>query len=81
MSIKELNANEMESVNGGMGGSSKALPAKEGYIVYQIEKGDNLTRIAKWYGTTVQAIKAANPGLIRDINDITAGYYIYIPKK
>ena len=78
--MNELNLNEMEGIAGGKGGSSKELPKKDGYIVYQIEPGDNLTKIAKWYGVTVQKIKDANPGLIKNVNDITAGYYIYIPK-
>ena len=79
--MKEMNLNEMENVSGGKGGSPKPLPPKEGCIVYQNEKGENLTKIAKWYGVTVAAIKAANPGIITNTNDITADYYIYIPKK
>ena len=79
MSINELNLNEMENVTGGKGGSPTELPKKEGYIVYQIAGNDNLTKIAKNYGTTVKAIVAANP-TIDNPNFIRAGFWIYIPK-
>ena len=81
MENKELNLNEMEEVSGGKGGSKKELARKEGVIVYQIERGDTLKKIASWYGTTVDAIMAANIGIIRNADDITAGYYIYVPQK
>lgn len=78
MNINELNMNEMETVNGGRGGSPTELPRKEGYIVYQIAGSENLTKIAKRYGTTVKAIKAVN-STIDNVNFIRAGYWIYIP--
>ena len=78
MNTSELNMNEMENVNGGRGGSPTVLPRKEGFIVYQIAGDENLTKIAKWYGTTVRAIKNANP-TIDNVNFIRAGYWIYIP--
>ena len=74
----ELNLNEMEEVSGGKGGSPTELPAKSGYTVYRIVGSDNLTKIAKRYGTTVKAIKAANP-TIDNPNFIRAGFWIYIP--
>ncbi|MBR3430299.1 MAG: LysM peptidoglycan-binding domain-containing protein [Clostridia bacterium] len=80
MDLQELNLNEMEDVTGGKGGSKKLLPQKDGYVVYQIERGDTLLKIASWYGTTVKAIQNANP-TIKNANDITAGYYIYVPVK
>ena len=76
--VNELNLEEMGDVNGGMGGSSQKLPEKKGMKVYQIVKGDTLTKIAYNFGTTVQKIVAANP-TIKNANDITAGFYIYIP--
>ena len=79
MDNRELNVNEMAQISGGSGGSAGELPRKEGCIVYQVESGENLTKIAKWYNTTVQAIMAANVGIIKNANDITAGYYIYLP--
>ena len=78
MDKMELNVNELENVVGGLGGSPTKLPHKAGYIVYHIVKGDNLTRIAKAHGTTVKKILAANP-TIKDKNDITADFWIYIP--
>ena len=76
--MNELNLNELEAVTGGMGGSSKMLPVKPGLAVYQIVKGDNLTKIAKRFSTTVDYLVAINP-TIKNKNDITAGYYMYVP--
>lgn len=78
MENMELNVNEMEEVVGGKGGSPKMLPAKAGLKVYQIRKGDNLHRIANRCRCTVKELMAINP-TITDANDITAGYYIYLP--
>ena len=39
---------------------------------------DELGRIARRYGVTAEYLKAINP-TIYNINDITAGYYIYVP--
>ena len=78
MSNIELNLNEMDTVAGGRGGSPTVLPKKKGYIVYQIAGSDNLTKIARQYGTTVKAIVAANP-TIDNPNFIRAGFWIYIP--
>lgn len=75
---KELNLNEMEEASGGTGGSKNPLPDKPGYFVYWIQRGDTLGKLANRFGTTVNAIKNANP-TIHNVNDITADYYIYIP--
>ena len=70
--INELNMEEMNQVAGG------ARPKeKEGFFIYQIVKGDNLSKIANKFGTTVSKILAANPK-IKDKNLIYAGDYIYI---
>ena len=45
---------------------------------YKIKKGDNLTKIAKANGTTVQALLKANPN-IKNPNLIYAGETIKIP--
>lgn len=50
------------------------------YTTYKIKKGDTLSKIAKKYGTTVKAIKAANPDKIKDANKIFAGDIIKIPE-
>jgi LysM repeat protein len=76
--MKALNLNEMENVIGGQGGSPTKLPDKKGYWVYRIKSGDCLSRIAGRYGTTAETLKRVN-NTIHNINDITAGYYIYIP--
>ena len=76
--MNELNLNEMEEVVGGRGGSPTKLPKKKGFAVYRIQSGDCLSRIARRYGTTAEYLKAINP-TITNINDITAGYYIYVP--
>ena len=78
MENRELNMQEMEEVVGGRGGNPQKLPEKKGYKVYQIVHGDTLTRIAARNNTTVAAIKACNP-TIKDVNDITSGFWIYIP--
>ena len=80
MENKELNLNEMEEVNGGFGGSPNPLPPKKGLEVYKIKGGDNLTRIASRYGTTVNYLLSINP-TITNKNDITAGFYMYVPAK
>ncbi len=76
--IRELNMNEMNNVVGGAGGSPHPLPEKSGCIVYRIMRGENLGVIARRYGTTAERIKAVNP-TIHNVNDLTSGYYIYIP--
>lgn len=50
------------------------------YIEYKIVKGDTLTKIAKKFGTTVKAIKEANPDKIKNVNKIYAGDTIKIPQ-
>jgi len=76
MEVEELLDEELDEVSGG---AYKKLPEKKGYIVYHIVKGDNLTRIANRYGTTVAKIQAANKNKIKNVNLIRAGDYIYIP--
>ena len=76
--MNELNLNEMEEVIGGRGGSAHKLPEKQGRKVYRIKSGDCLSRIAGHYHTTAQYLKDIN-STIHNINDITAGYYIYVP--
>ena len=76
--MTKLNMDELEMVNGGVGGSRKPLPERAGYMVYRIAKGDTLEKLGRRYGTTADRIKNAN-STIHNINDITVGYYIYIP--
>jgi len=46
--------------------------------VYIVKSGDNLTKIAKKFGLTVEQLKAANPG-IKNINKIALGAELVIP--
>ena len=78
MEMNELNLNEMEVVNGGNGGSQTKLPEKDGFRVYRIVDGDNLTRIAKKFNTTVPYLMKINP-TITNKNFIRAGFYMYVP--
>ena len=56
-------------------------PQEPKYINYKIKSGDTLSKIAKAYGTTVAAIKAANPDKIKNVNKIYAGDIIKIPTR
>jgi nucleoid-associated protein YgaU len=48
--------------------------------VYEIKKGDSLSKIAKHYGTTWQKIHEMNKDLIKDPDKIFPGQKIKIPK-
>ena len=78
MNMNELEMNEMEEAAGGRGGSRHMLPDKRNCVVYQIHRGDTLSFLAQDNRTTVQKIMSLNP-TIKNANDITAGYYIYLP--
>lgn len=77
MEAIELNAEEL---NNAVGGKYKELAPKTGFIVYQIQKGDNLNRISRAFGCSVKDILSWNKK-ITDMNKIYAGDYIYIMKK
>ena len=76
----ELNMNEMEAVTGGKGGSPTKLPEKKGFLVYRIQSGDCLSKIAPAFNTTTNYLMSINP-TITNKNDITAGYWFYVPAK
>lgn len=71
--IKKLELDELEDVAGGY----KRPAEKEGFIIYQISKGDNLTKIGKRFGCTVNDLLRWNPK-IKNRNLIYAGDYLYI---
>ena len=48
--------------------------------VYEIKKGDSLSKIAKHYGTTWQKIHQMNKDTIKDPDKIFPGQNIKIPK-
>ncbi len=53
---RELSMDEMDQV---FAGARTPLPRKVGYIVYEVQPGDTLIRIANKYGTT----KKQNQGM------------------
>lgn len=53
------------------------LPYLRGYVTHTIESGDSLYRIAETYGTTVDAVTRANPGLKAD--SLRTGTIIVVP--
>ena len=79
MDNKELNLNEMEAVSGGRGGSPTYISSSK-YDTYRIESGATLTRIANRFHTTIDYLMSINP-TITNRNDITAGYYMFVPKQ
>lgn len=52
-------------------------PYLTGYMMHQIESGDTLFRLSAIYGTTVQAIETANPGI--NPASLTIGQTIAVP--
>ncbi|MBQ8169055.1 LysM peptidoglycan-binding domain-containing protein [bacterium] len=48
---------------------------------YTVKAGDTLSKIAKTYGTTVQAIQAANADKIKDVHVIQIGWNLTIPNR
>ena len=74
----EMNLNEMEAVTGGKGGSPTPLTPTAQYDVHRNKGGETLIRIANRYRTTVNYLMDINP-TITNKNDITAGYYMYVP--
>ena len=79
MTGRELTLNEMEKIVGGTGGSRRPLPERNGLYVYQIQRGDTLGKIARRFNTDAEYLKSINH-TIDNINDITPGYYIYVPQ-
>ncbi|MBR0267758.1 MAG: LysM peptidoglycan-binding domain-containing protein [Clostridia bacterium] len=79
MEINEVNVNELEKAVGGRGGYRYPPEWIEGLEIYQIKRGDNLTKIARKYHTTWMHLQELNADVIPNKNDITDGYYIYVP--
>ncbi len=70
--LVEATAEELAGVSGGAGTK---------YYVYTVKKGDNLTKLAKRFGTTVDAIYNLNRDKIKDKNLIKIGWKLIIPIK
>ena len=73
---KELSAEELEAV---VGGSSCQLPDKEGCRIYQIQRGDTLSKIARIHHTTENYLLQINTTIL-DPNLLRVGDYIYVPE-
>ena len=65
----QLGDAELEQVDGGRG---------QRYAYYTVVHGDNLTRIAHYFKTTIQAIVDINP-IITDRNFIRTGWVLKVP--
>ena len=65
----QLNDAELEGVDGGSG---------QRYAYYTVVHGDNLTRIAHYFKTSIQAIVDLNP-IITDRNFIRTGWVLKVP--
>ncbi|MBQ6425617.1 MAG: LysM peptidoglycan-binding domain-containing protein [Clostridia bacterium] len=70
--LVEATPEELAGVSGGAGTR---------YYVYTVKKGDNLTKLAKRFGTTVDAIYNLNRDKIKDKNLIKIGWKLIIPIK
>ena len=76
--MDELNLAEMDDIVAGWGGSPRKLPKKKGLKVIRIKSGECLSRIANRYRTTVNYLCLINDSITAP-DDITAGYYMYVP--
>lgn len=65
----ELNDSELSEVSGGSG---------QRYAYYTVVHGDNLTRIAHYFKTSIQAIMALNP-IITDHTFVRTGWVLKVP--
>ena len=65
----ELNESQLNEVSGGSGPR---------YAYYTVVHGDNLTRIAHYFKTSIQAIMDLNP-IITDRNFIRTGWVLKVP--
>ena len=72
----ELSIDELGKAAGGDSRFSR-LPAKAGFIIYKVQKGDSLGKIAIAFHCTVPEIMSWNPK-ITDKSCIYADEYLYI---
>ena len=70
--LVEATPEELAGVSGGAGTR---------YYVYTVKKGDNLTVLARRFGTTVDAIYNLNRDKIKDKDLIKIGWKLIIPIK
>ncbi|MEN6418580.1 MAG: LysM domain-containing protein [Clostridiaceae bacterium] len=65
----ELNESQLNEVSGGQG---------QRFQCYTVVHGDNLTRISRYFQTTIQAILDYNP-IITDERYIRTGWVLKVP--
>ena len=68
--FEQVSEEELEKTVGGGGGK---------YYLYTVKKGDNLTKIAVRFGTTVDEICDLNRDRIKDRDLIQIGWKLVIP--
>jgi LysM repeat protein len=56
-----------------------AVEQEQTTTIHVVQRGDSLYTIAQRYGTTIQDIIAANPGIITNPNTIQPGTSLTIP--
>ena len=70
MKMQQITDSELADIAGGDGR----------YYLHKVVKHDTLGKLAKHYGTTIQAIMDLNP-IIKDPDRIQVGWTLKIPKK
>ena len=73
LNMKEMSVEELGEVAGGYTKPKE----KTGFIIYQVRKGDTLSKIARAHGCTERELMAWNPK-ITNKNRIYANEYLYI---
>ena len=76
MEALELSMDELDQAAGGASRYNR-LAEKAGFIIYKVQKGDTLTKIAHTHRCTVADIMRWNPK-ITDKSRIYANEYLYI---
>ena len=71
MKMQQMTDEELDTVAGGARVTGKT-------VLYTVRRGDNLTKIAKRYRTSIQAIMDRNP-IIKDKNFIKTGWKLTVP--
>ncbi len=74
--IKEMSMEQMDRAAGGASRYDR-LPDRDGFMVYRVQSGETLWKIARKFGFTVEELMAWNPK-ITDRNCVYANEEIYI---
>ncbi len=76
--LDHLDDSQLDLVSGGDNGSSSATGGGQRYAYYTVVHGDNLTRVAHYFKTSIQDIMDLNP-IITDRNFIRTGWVLKVP--